>query len=127
MLVYRDAGAAIDFLCRAFGFEVIRRMEMPDGRVGHAELRYGASVLMLASVYPELGLASPAEMPARHCQLHCVVDDIDAHHAEARAHGATIATEPRRAEYGGWSYRAIDCEGHRWIFSQSEPDGEGPR
>jgi uncharacterized glyoxalase superfamily protein PhnB len=90
MLVYADAPAALAFLAEAFGFEERSRMDMPDGSVGHAEVAFGDQVVM--------------------------VDDVDAHHARARAAGATIAAEPADQEYGERTYRAIDPEGQRWIF-----------
>lgn len=117
MLVYEDAPAAIEFLCNAFGFEERFRMPMPDGRIGHAELVYRGDVVMLASVYPELGLSSPQRLPALHCQIHVTVDDVDAHHRRARDAGAVVTAEPADQEYGMRSYRAVDPEGSRWIFS----------
>ena len=66
-LAYADVPAAIDFLCRAFGFEERFRMPMDDGRIGHAELTYGKEVIMLALVWPELGLASPRNLSGVHC------------------------------------------------------------
>lgn len=117
MLVYADAPAAIDFLCAAFGFEERNRYEMPDGRIGHAELGLGTDVVMLASEYPEFGLASPRKLPALNAQVFCWVDDIDAHHARAREAGAIIATAPEPQGYGARTYRALDPEGHRWLFA----------
>jgi PhnB protein len=116
MLVYADAPAAIEFLCKAFGFEERFRMDMPDGSVGHAELGLGDEVVMLASEWPAGGVLSPLRLPALHAQVYVRVDDVDAHFARARAEGATIATEPADQEHGERSYRAIDPEGHRWIF-----------
>ena len=116
-LSYADAPAAIEFLCKAFGFEETYRLEMGDGRIGHAELTLGGNVLMLASAYPEMGMQSPAELPAVHSQVQIDVDDVDAHHARARKAGATIAAEPEDQPYGDRSYRATDPEGHRWTFS----------
>lgn len=116
MLAYADAPAAIDFLCQAFGFEERFRMPMPDGTIGHAELALGDARLMLASVWYVGGLASPLELSAVHTQLYVEVDDVDAHHARARAEGATIAAEPADQDHGERTYRAIDPEGHRWIF-----------
>ena len=116
MLVYADAAAAIEFLTRAFGFEVRFRMDMPDGSVGHAELGLGEEVVMLASEWPAGGVVSPLRLPALHAQIHVRVDDVDAHFARASEAGATIATEPADQEYGERSYRAIDPEGQRWIF-----------
>ncbi len=116
-LVYADAPAAIEFLCKAFGFEEEYRLAMDDGRIGHADLVYEGNVISLASLWPEMGFASPKDLPAVHCQLHCYVEDVDAHYAVARAAGATILAEPEEQPYGDKSYRAVDTEGHRWIFA----------
>jgi len=115
-LVYQDAPAAIEFLCKTFGFEERYRLPMQDGRLGHAELSYQGNVLMLASVYPEMGLASPRELPALHASIVCYVDDVDGHHAQAKAAGATITAEPEDQFYGDRTYRAVDCEGNHWSF-----------
>lgn len=117
MLAYQDAPAAIEFLSRAFGFEERYRLPMDDGRIGHAELALGDEIVMLASVFPEIGTASPQDLPAVHCQLQVYVDDVDAHYERAREAGATIATEPEDQFYGARSYRAVDPEGGRWIFA----------
>ena len=87
-LAYDDAPAAIEFLCKAFGFEERVRYAMPDGRIGHAELAYGDALLYLASTYEELGFQSPHKLPAVHSQVHLVVDDVDAHYAQAKKAGA---------------------------------------
>ncbi len=121
-LSYADAPAAIEFLCKAFGFEERNRFAMPDGKIGHAELGYGDNVLYLASAYEEMGFQSPRELAGVHCQVHCYVDDVDAHFEQARGAGATIAAEPEDQFYGDRSYRAVDPEGHRWIFSTHVKD-----
>ena len=115
-IIYSDAPAALAFLSSAFGFEERFRFPMPDGRIGHAEIGYDDNVVMLASAYDEIGLASPRDLPALHGQIMCYVDDVDSHHARARAAGATIAAEPKN-DHGQRSYRAVDPEGHRWIFA----------
>jgi uncharacterized glyoxalase superfamily protein PhnB len=125
MLVYADAPAAIEFLAKAFGFDTRFRMDMPDGSVGHAELGFGDDVVMIASEWESGGVVSPLRLPALHAQIHVRVDDVDAHFAPARAAGATIAAEPADQAYGERSYRAIDPEGQRWIFSA--PLGERSR
>jgi uncharacterized glyoxalase superfamily protein PhnB len=116
-LAYADAPAAITFLCRAFGFEEKFRYPMEDGRVGHAELVLRESAIFLASLWPELGLASPKDLPGVHCQYYVRVDDLDGHHARARAAGATIVAAPADSGHGERTYRAVDPEGHRWIFA----------
>ena len=115
-LAYRDAPAAIEFLKRAFGFEERFRYPMEDGRIGHAEMTYRESVLMLASSFEGFG-TSPLDLPATSAQIYCVVDDADAHYARAKAGGATLLAEPAD-QHGTRMYRAFDCEGHRWIFAQ---------
>lgn len=116
-LAYEDAAAALDFLRDAFGFEERSRLPMPDGRIGHAEVMLGSNVLMLASAYAEMGLASPRRLGAVHCQLFCYVDDVDAHHERALNAGAVIVNEPEDQHYGDRVYRAMDPEGHRWMFA----------
>lgn len=117
MLVYADAPAALDFLVRAFGFKERYRMEMGDGRIGHAEVGYQDNIVMLASEFGEMGLASPRDQPTRHGQVMCYVDDVDAHYRHALAAGATVMAAPEDQDYGNRMYRAVDPEGHRWIFS----------
>ena len=117
-LCYEDAPAAIEFLCKAFGFEETFRYAMPDGRIGHAELAYqGTRAIYLASVWEEMGFQSPKDLAGVHCQMACQVDDVDAHHERARDAGAIIAAAPQDQEHGDRMYRAVDPEGHRWMFS----------
>jgi uncharacterized glyoxalase superfamily protein PhnB len=116
-LIYRDAPAAIDFLTRAFGFVEKFRHPMDDGRIGHAELTFGDGAVMLASEFEGFG-QSPLGLPTIHGQTYCTVNDVDAHFARARANGATLASEPSNRD-GTRMYRAIDPEGHRWIFAQT--------
>jgi PhnB protein len=116
-LNYSDAAAAIEFLCRAFGFEPKLVLPMPDGRVGHAELAYGDNVVMLASTFDEMGQASPQQLGKYHGSVMCYVADVDAHHAVAKAAGMTITAEPTDKFYGDRMYAAVDPEGHRWHFA----------
>lgn len=114
-LMYSDAPAAIDFLCKAFGFAETMRYPMPDGRVGHCELVYEGNTLMLASVFESFG-DTPLNVGNTTCTLYCYVDDVDAHYARAIEAGATITAEPHE-EHGLRRYRASDPEGHRWVFA----------
>ena len=115
-LVYKDAPAAIEFLCKAFGFTERFRMPISDGKIGHAEIAYQDNVVMLATAVEEMGLASPLDLPAVHALVLCYVDDVDAHYERAKAAGATIQGEPEDKR-GDRSYRAVDPEGHRWFFA----------
>jgi uncharacterized glyoxalase superfamily protein PhnB len=129
-LYYRDAAAMIDWLCTAFGFEIILKVEGENGEITHSELRFGESLIMVNS--ERIGAAnrwgidfkSPLSVGRSNTQgLMLFVDDVEAHCAQARAAGATIADEPSIHDYGEdyWtdrSYGAIDPEGHLWWFTQ---------
>lgn len=129
-LFYDDAGAAIDFLCKAFGFEVRLRVDGENGRVEHSELDYGDGLVMVGSAgskprgEPTMQCVSPRAVEGKNTQALCVcVDDAEAHCARARAAGAIIAEEPEVHDYGDdyWAdktYRAVDPEGHNWWFMQ---------
>lgn len=117
MLAYDDAPAALTFLRDAFGFEERFRMAMDDGRIGHAEIGYQDNIVMLASSWREAGMAPPLELSGVHSQILCRVDNVDAHYETARAAGATIVAQPADQPYGERMYRAMDPEGHRWIFA----------
>lgn len=119
-LCYEDAPAAIAFLCATFGFEEHARYPVPDGRIGHAELRAGACAVMVHSPWEGFGMDSPRNIPNANAMIFCVVDDVRAHFEHARRAGATIVTEPSH-DHGSTSYRALDCEGHRWFFSTPDP------
>jgi PhnB protein len=115
-LMYRDAPAALEFLCKALGFDERFRMPAPDGKLMHAEVGYQDNVVMLASAVDEMGLASPSELPARHAMIVCYVDDVDTHYARAKGAGANILQEPEDQFYGDRTYRVEDPEGHHWSF-----------
>ena len=117
-LAYADAPAAVEFLCKAYGFEAGVQMEMGDGVLGHAELHLGANVVFLSTAFAEMGHASPKDLAAVHGQVMIYVDDVDAHYEHARAAGAEIAEEIADQFYGDRNYRTVDPEGHHWIFTQ---------
>jgi uncharacterized glyoxalase superfamily protein PhnB len=116
-LYYRDAGAAAEFLVKAFGF-TLRGMHRDDtGGVMHAELGVGKSGVMLGPASEEYEYRSPADLPARHAAVWCYVEDADAHCAMSRAAGATIVREPCDQFYGVREYTARDHEGQEWFFA----------
>jgi MerR family transcriptional regulator, thiopeptide resistance regulator len=120
-LYYRDAGAAAEFLAKAFGF-TLRGMHRDDaGGVMHAELGVGKSAVMLGPAREELAYRSPADLPARHAGIWCYVDDADAHCAKSRAAGALIVREPCDQFYGVREYTARDLEGQEWFFATPLP------
>jgi len=117
MLAYNDAPAAIEFLCRAFGFTERERMQMPDGTIGHAEIALHNNLVMLATTWKAGGMASPQDIPGVPSQLLCDVDDVDTHYRHALDAGAIVIAAPEDQPYGMRMYRALDPEGHRWLFA----------
>jgi uncharacterized glyoxalase superfamily protein PhnB len=126
-LYYDDASEAIDWLCRAFGFEVRIKVESDDGKVEHSELEYGEGLIMVAdtskaSKFPQV--RSPSQVGGANTQNMMVyVDDAEAHCKRAREAGAVIVSEPKTVDYGEeyWSDRGYECKdigGHHWWFYQ---------
>jgi uncharacterized glyoxalase superfamily protein PhnB len=120
-LFYEDAGAALDFLSRAFGFEETMRSAAPDGRVAHAEMRLGDGALFLGA--PGDDYRAPRNLGTNTCCVYAYVGDVDAHCERARAAGAEIADEPEDQEYGDRRYHARDPEGHDWYFAHRLAEG----
>ena len=126
MISYEDAGAAADWLVRAFDFRETMRYTEDSGQVTHVELAIGDGTIMLGSppgyVNPlrlretEAGRAWN-ETPYVIDGVHVYVDDVDAHFAHAEEAGATILSEPEDQAFGERIYRAEDLEGHRWMFA----------
>ena len=128
-LFYEDAAAAIEWVCRAFGFTARFKMEGEDGTIVHSELELpDAGLIMVGTAGQRERCASPRSLGGANTQSLCVfVDDADAHCAHARAAGATIIAEPTTHDHGAeyWAdrtYQAEDLEGHRWWFIQRVRD-----
>ena len=123
-LQYEDARAAVDFLCRAFGFEAKAVYEGEGGAIAHAELTLGNGMIMLGSVnqsdYGKL-LVRPRAAGGVTMSVYAIVEDVDAHFVRAKAAGAVITREPVTQDYGGRDYTAKDPEGHVWTFGTYDP------
>ena len=125
-LYYEDPRAAIDFLCRAFGFEVQELVPSEDGSVLHSELRFGEGLVMVSAVKPEkfpLHRAPTMIGGANTQNMMVYIDDVEAHFAQAKAAGAVIVKEPTTTDHGPeyWSERGYECRdpgGHGWWFYQ---------
>src|SRR5260370_4439646 len=122
ILRYNDARGAIGSLCSTFGFVELFSVPESGPFVRHAQLKLGTNIIMLGSVRPDDGMASP-EVLGTSTQLLCVhVDDIDAHFETARAAGAEIISPPKDTGFGEREYHARDLEGHPWAFTTYLPD-----
>lgn len=124
-LQYRDAPAAIDWLCRAFGFRK-QAVYMDGDVVLHAQLTFGTGMVMLGSTGKDGDWAKymiqPDETGGRATHGVCVVvADADAHHAQAVAAGAKIEIDIADQDYGGRGYACRDPEGHLWWFGSYDP------
>ena len=126
-LRYQDAPEAIDWLCRAFGFEKHLVVPGEGDSVAHAQLRYGNGMIMLGSAgrhgggYDEL-VRTPAEVGGFNTQApYVIVDDCKAHYERARAAGAEIVLALEDKDYGGSGYTCRDPEGNVWSFGDYDP------
>jgi PhnB protein len=116
-LSVRDGLAAIEFYKEAFGAVVDNEVMMPDGRVGHAELKVGTgAAFALADEYPEMEIVGPATLGNTSVSISLVVPDADASVARAAAAGATIEREVADQFYGARSGVIRDPFGHRWFI-----------
>ena len=114
---------AMQFYCDVLGFE--RRgdvMTSPDGRVGHAELGLGGSLLMIADEWPEAGSVGPGKVGGSPVMLSIYVPDVDATFAAAIAAGATPVREPADQFYGDRMSAIVDPWGHRWSIATHVED-----
>jgi uncharacterized glyoxalase superfamily protein PhnB len=124
---YERAAEAIDWLCKAFDFQVRLKVEGEGGKIEHSELVYGDGVVMVSEAhrgekYPYR--RAPSQIAGVNTQSMMIyVDDVEAHCRRARAAGAKIVTEPTTQDYGEeyWTDRGYECEdigGHHWWFYQ---------
>jgi PhnB protein len=115
------AADAIDWYKRAFDAEELYRLPGPDGRLSHAEIKIGDTVLMLSDEWPEGNVKSPLRFDGSCVSLVIDVTDCDAAFARAVDAGATVNRPLADAPYGrgGW---IIDPFGHRWNIMTSNPD-----
>jgi uncharacterized glyoxalase superfamily protein PhnB len=118
ILVYEDVSQAIEWLCRVFGFTERLRAER-DGVVGHAQLAFGNSAIMIGRQ------GGPFRPPRRNevsAYVHVTVVDVAHHFQHAKQCGAHIVKPPTDMPFGERQYTAEDCAGHWWTFSQHIAD-----
>jgi uncharacterized glyoxalase superfamily protein PhnB len=121
-LRYRDAGAAVEFLKRAFGAAEKAVHRDDDGVIHHGELALGAGLVMLGQYSGDGWFGGEAPRPlAGTVSLYVAVPDPDRHHATAAAAGAMIVRELEDTPYGSREYSARDCEGNLWSFGTYDP------
>lgn len=116
------AATAIDFYVSVLGARERMRMSAPGGKIGHAELELGNSVVMLADEFPDIGFRSPKSLGGTPVTLHVYVEDVDAVFAKALARGATGLRPVKDEFYGDRTGQFEDPFGHRWSVATHMED-----
>jgi PhnB protein len=121
-LIVRGAAKAIDFYKRAFNATELVRMPLPDGRVGHAELRMGNSVVMLSDEMPDMRIVGPETIGGTSVGFCLYVEDCDAVFKQAIQSGARQDRPMENQFYGDRSGTVIDPFGHKWTVATHKED-----
>ncbi|HSZ08917.1 MAG TPA: VOC family protein [Steroidobacteraceae bacterium] len=121
-LIVNGAANAIDFYKQAFGAVELLRMPSPDGRLGHAEIRIGDSVIMLADEHPEMGYRSPKSLGGSGVSLMVYVEHVDEVFGRAVAKGAKQLQPIKDQFYGDRSGTLQDPFGHTWTVATHVED-----
>ena len=116
------AGAAIEFYREVLGATERMRMAGPDGKLGHAELQLGDSLIMLADEYPELGVRSPRAFGGSPVTISVYVEDVDAVFDRALKAGAKALRPVEEQFYGDRTGQFEDPFGHRWTIATRVED-----
>jgi PhnB protein len=121
-LIVKGAADAIEFYKRAFGATELLRMADPKGRVGHAEIRIGDSVIMLADEYPEMGHRGPRSLGGSSVSILLYLPDVDAVFERALKAGARAQRPVQNQFYGDRSGTLEDPFGHVWTIATHVED-----
>jgi PhnB protein len=113
-LTVKGAAQALEFYKKAFGAEEVMRMPMPDGKIAHAEIRIGGSVVMLHDESPQWNAFSPQTIGDSGSSIMLYVHDVDAVFKRAVEAGATSLMEPSDQFYGDRCGSIKDPFGHKW-------------
>jgi PhnB protein len=116
------AAAAIEFYGKVLGARERMRMGEPAGRIGHAELEIGDSIVMLSDEFPEMNMRGPKSIGGTPVTLSVYVDDVDATFATAISAGATELRAVEDQFYGDRSGQFLDPWGHRWSIATHVED-----
>ncbi len=120
-----DAAQAIDFYARAFGAQEIFRLSEPSGRIGHAEIKLGATTVMLSDEYPDHDIRGPRSVGGTTVAIHLHVSDVDRLFDQAVAAGAAVVRPLKDQFYGERSGTVRDPFGHEWLIGGHIEDVSG--
>lgn len=118
-LVVKNGLDAIDFYKEAFeAVEQFRLIDPGDGRLGHAELLFGDTVVMLCDEYPDFGALSPESLGGSPVTMHLTTRSVDSLAARAVSAGATMLRAPTDQSYGERTAHVLDPFGHKWVLDE---------
>ncbi len=121
-LILSGATAALDYYRRAFGAVERMRLTSPDGKIGHAEIQIGDSVIMLADEFPEMGARSPQSIGGTPVGICLYVSNADAVFNQAIQAGGKVERPLQDQFYGDRSGTLIDPFGHKWTIASHIED-----
>ena len=121
-LIVRGAAKALDFYTKAFGAHELMRFEMEGGLLGHAEMKIGDSIVMLADESPQMGYKSPQSYGGTPVSLCLYVEDVDARVNQAVGAGAKVMRPVQDQFYGDRSGTVVDPFGHVWTLATHKED-----
>ena len=121
-LAVDDATEAIEYYTKAFGAKERVRMETPDGKVGHAELEIGDSLVMLSDPFPQASTKPPNELGGTSVSVFMYVEDVDAVVKQAVDAGATVTMEVADQFWGDRFGSVKDPFGHLWSIATHVED-----
>ncbi len=121
-LIIRDTAKAIEFYQKAFGATERMRMPTPDGKIAHAEIQIGDSIIMMADENPQWGVQSPQALKGSPVSVFLYVPDVNATFQQAIAAGATEAMPLADMFWGDRYGKVVDPFGHRWDLATHVED-----
>lgn len=121
-LTVRGASDALEFYKKAFGASEICRLDMPDGKIGHAEFKIGDSIFMISDESPQCPSKSPETLGGSAVTLHLYVSDADATFADAIKAGAKETMPLADQFWGDRMGGVVDPFGHSWMIAMHVED-----
>ena len=121
-LIIKNAADAIEFYKKAFGATELFRMDQPDGKIGHAEIKIGDSPIMLSDEFPEMGHRGPQSLGGSPVSIMLYVEDVDAVVNRATTAGAKLDRPVEDKFYGDRAGSLTDPFGHIWHIGTHKED-----